>query len=49
LLRKPLNESTEILKSIFTTINSSSIHELEEKMDGLEFLIGKRSVNLIDG
>jgi len=49
LLRKPINESTEILKSIFTTINSSSIHELEEKMDGLEFLIGKRSVNLIDG
>jgi hypothetical protein len=49
LLRKPLNESTEILKSIFTTINSSIIYELEEKIDGLEFLIGKRSVNLIDG
>jgi hypothetical protein len=49
LLRKPINESTEILKSIFTTINSSSIHELEEKLDGLEFIIGKRSANLIDG
>ena len=49
LLRKPLNESTEILKSIFNKINSSTIHELEEKMDGLEFLIGKRSVNLING
>ncbi len=49
LLRKPLNESTEILKSIFNKINSSSIHEIEEKMDGLEFLIGKRSVNLING
>ena len=49
LLRKPLNESIVILKSIFTAFNSSSIHELEEKMEGLEFLIGKRSVNLIDG
>jgi hypothetical protein len=49
LLRKPLNESTEILKSIFNKINSSTIHELEEKMVGLEFLIGKRSVNIING
>jgi hypothetical protein len=49
LLRKPINESTEILKSIVSKINSSTIHELEEKLDGLEFIIGKRSANLIDG
>jgi len=49
LLRKPINESSEILRSIFTKINSTSIYELEEKMDGLEFLIGKRSISLIDG
>ena len=49
LLRKPINESTEILKSCLNKINSSTLHELEEKIDGLEFLIGKRSVNLIDG
>jgi hypothetical protein len=49
LLRKPLNESTEILKSIISKINSSTIHEIEEKLDGIEFIIGKRSANLIDG
>lgn len=49
LIRKAINESSELLKSIITNINSSSIHELEEKMDGLEFLIRKKSVNLIDG
>lgn len=49
LLRKPINESAEILKSILADFNSTSIHELADKMDGLEFLIGKRSVNLIDG
>jgi hypothetical protein len=49
LLRKPINESVEILKNIFSNINSNSIHELENKLNGLEFLIGKRSVNLIDG
>ncbi len=49
LLRKPINESTEILKSCLNKINSSTLHELEEKIDGLEFLIGKRSVNLING
>ena len=49
LLRKPINESTEILKTILAKIDINSIQLLEEKMDGLEFLIGKRSVNLIDG
>ncbi|MBU3660527.1 MAG: hypothetical protein FGM14_11680 [Flavobacteriales bacterium] len=49
LLRKPIQESTEILNAIFTKINSSTFYELEEKMNGLEFLIGKRSANLIDG
>lgn len=49
LLRKPMNESVKILSTIFSNINSTSIHELEYKLNGLEFLIGKKSVNLIDG
>jgi hypothetical protein len=49
LLRKPINESIEILKTILAKIDINSIQLMEEKMDGFEFLIGKSSFNLIDG
>ncbi len=49
LLRKPINESDEILKSFYLIFKTSEIYELIEKMDGVEFLICKKKVNLIDG
>ena len=49
LLRKPINESDEILKSFYLIFETSEIYELIEKMDGVEFLICKKKVNLIDG
>jgi len=49
LLRKNTNESIELLNTLITKIDLTSFYELEEKMDGLEYLIGKQSANLIDG
>jgi hypothetical protein len=49
LLRKQNNEAIAILTSFITQIQTHSIYELEEDLDGLEFLIGKQSTHLING